>query len=196
MIDKVLKNLVYLLYPRNICAYKDKDEYFISDEYKRLAKLIADFDNENRVGVGKTFIEKFENDKTLKNFQDLSLFNIEDRCMTLHVTVIEGRQLYTISLFLSIILPYYVVDVRKNKIELYFSESEITNLENENTETRNIKELVSEISTVIETEFMYKKFPNELVNYVIEDISFQDSEFGYFTMYNAFFNNVIIEDES
>lgn len=36
MIERVLKNLVYLFYPKNICAYTEKDKYFATAEYKRL----------------------------------------------------------------------------------------------------------------------------------------------------------------
>jgi hypothetical protein len=194
MIDKVLTNLVYLLYPRNICAYTEKDKYFISEEYKRLNQIVSDFDTEDGKVLRKTILEKFENDKTLKNFADFSLFNLGDRCMTFNVSIIAGRELYTISLFVSVIVPYYVINVQKNMIELFFSESEITDLENKNTETRMINELVLEIETIIEDKFMYRKFPNKLLNFVVDDISFQDSEFGYFTMYNAFFNNVIIKE--
>jgi hypothetical protein len=194
MIDKILTNLVYLLYPRNICAYTEKDKYFNTEEYKRLNQIVSDFDTENGKVLRKSILEKFENDETLKRFQDFSLFNLEDRCMTFNASIIEGRELYTISLFVSVIVPYYVIKVQKNMIELFYSESEITDLEDKNTETRKINELVLEIETIIEDKFLYRKFPHKLVNYVIDDISFQDSIFGHFTMFNAFFNNVIIKE--
>jgi hypothetical protein len=194
MIEKVLKNLVYLLYPRNICAYTEKDKYFISEEYKRLNQLITDFDTEDGKILRNIILKEFEKDKTLKDFQDFSLFHIGDRCITFNVTIIEDKELYTISLFMSVIVPYYVIDVQKNMIELWFSESKILELEKENTETRKINELVSDIETIIEKKFLYKKFPNKLLNYVVEDISFQDSQFGYFTMFTAFFNNITINE--
>ncbi|MDN3675299.1 hypothetical protein QWY99_19895 [Flavobacterium branchiarum] len=194
MINKVLINLVYLLYPRNICAYTEKDKYFITEEYKRLNQIVSDFDTEDVKVLRKSILEKFENDKTLKNFQDFSLFNQQDRCMTFNLSIIEDRELYTISLFVSVIVPYYVIKVQKNMIELFFSESAITDLENKNTETRELNELVLEIENIIEDKFLYGKFPHKLLNYVVDDISFQDSIFGHFTMFNAFFNNVIIKE--
>ncbi|KIC02661.1 hypothetical protein OA88_08150 [Flavobacterium sp. JRM] len=192
MIDKVLMNLVYLLYPRNICAYTEKDKYFISEEYKRLNQIITDFDTEDGKVLRKTILDKFENDKTLKHFADFSLFNLGDRCMTFNVSIIADRELYTISLFVSVILPYYVINVQKNMIELFFSESEITDLENKNTETRQINDLVLDIESIVEDKLLYIKFPEEMLNIIIEDVSFQDSRFGYFNMFNAFFNNNII----
>lgn len=194
MIDKVLKNLVYLFYPKNICAFREKDKYFSSEEYRRLNQIITDFETEYGKFLRASILKEFENDKTLKDFRDFSLFNIGDRCMTFNMNVIENRELYTISLFVSVIVPYYVINIQKNIIELFFSESEISHLEGKNIETRKINELVADIATVIEDKFLYKKFPNKLLNSIVNDISFQDSEFGYFTMFNAFFNNVRINE--
>jgi hypothetical protein len=194
MIDKVLKNLVYFFYPKNICAFREKDKYFISEEYRRLNQIITDFDTEYGKFFRANILKEFENEKTLKDFRDFSLFNIGDRCMTFNMNVIENRELYTISLFVSVIVPYYVINVQKNIIELLFSDSEISQLEGKNTETRKINELVADIETVIEDKFLYKKFPNKLLNSIVDDLSFQDSEFGYFTMFNAFFNNVRINE--
>lgn len=194
MIEKVLTNLAYQFFPKNTYAYTEKDKYFISEEYKRLNQLVSDFDTEDGMFIRKTILEKFEDDEILRKFADLSLFNLQERCMTFNASIIEGRKLYTISLFVSVIIPYYVINVQKNMIELFFSESEITNLKNENTETRKIDELVLEIETIIEDKFLFSKFPKKLLNFVVDDISFQDSKFGYFTMYNAFFNNVIIKE--
>ncbi len=194
MIDKVLKNLVFLLYPTNICAYKEKDKYFNTEEFKRLNHILSDFDSDNGKVLRQTILEEFKNDKTLKDFQDFSLIDNGDRCLTFNLTIIENREMYTISLFMSVIVPYYVIYVQKNKIELWFSESKITELEKENTETRKLNELVLEVETIIEAKFLYKKFPSKLLNSVISNISFEDSMFGYFTMYTAFFNNVIIKE--
>jgi hypothetical protein len=196
MIEKVLKNLVYLFYPQNICAYNEKDKYFISEEYKRLTQVINDFDTEEGKAVREAIIKEFENDYTLKNINDYTLFSSSDRCMTFNLSIIENGELYTISLFISILIPYYVIKVQKNIIDLYFSKEEIAKLEKENTETRTINELAVDIEAVIEDKYFYKKFPEKMFNSVIDNLSFQDSEFGCFTMYNAFFNNVIIRNES
>lgn len=196
MIEKVLKNLVYLLYPRNICAYTEKEKYSICEEYKRLIQIINDFNTDEGKDIRRAIVQEFENDYTLKNLNDYTLFSYGDRCMTFNVSIIENGELYTISLFVSILIPYYVIKVQKNIIDLFFSKEEIAKLEKENIETRTINELVAEIEAVIENKYLYKKFPKKILNSVVDEISFQDSEFGHFTLYNAFFNNVIIRNEN
>jgi orotidine-5'-phosphate decarboxylase len=55
MIDKILTNLVYLFYPQNICAYTQKEEYFVTEEYNRLKEIIVDC---KWHGVNETVINK------------------------------------------------------------------------------------------------------------------------------------------
>ena len=119
MIDKVLTNLVYLFYPKNTCAYTQKDEYFATEEYNRLKEIIAGFASEENKNLRKSIIDSFEKDITLKNFNDLSLFDWEDRCFTFSLNIIEDKELYTISLYLSILIPYYVIYYYFVKVFLY-----------------------------------------------------------------------------
>nr|WP_294923644.1 hypothetical protein [uncultured Flavobacterium sp.] len=195
MIDKVLTNLIYLFYPQNICSYTQKEEYFATEEYNRLKEIIVDFDSEKSKILRTSIIDSFGKDITLKNFKDLSLFEWEDRCFTFNLNIIEDGELYTISLYVSVLIPYYVIKVQKGMIELWFSKSQIEELEKENKETRKVNGLILDIETIIENKFFYKKFPEELGNIIIPNVSFQDSTFGHFNMFNAFFNNVIIKDD-
>lgn len=195
MIERVLTNLAYLFYPKNICSYKEKDKYFISDEYKRLDKRIIDFDSKKNRDLRIEILKVFEQDYTLKNFRDFSLFEWKDRCMTFNLTLIEDGEMYTISLHLSILIPFYVIRCNKNIIELFFSKSKIEELENENVETRKISELISDIEAIVENKLLYRKFPKELLGVIIPDLSFQDSKLGDFNMFNAFFNNSVIITE-
>jgi hypothetical protein len=194
MIDKVLKNLVYLLYPRNLSFDKENSRYIASDEYLRLNQIIGKFDSEIKEIFSKDILKELENDYTLKNFTDNTLFNWGDRCMTFNVTLIEDGEMYTISLLISVIVPYYAIKCQKNMIELFFSESRISELQEANLERRKLKEIISEIESIIEKKLLYSKFPKELYNFVIEDVSFQEADFGYFKMFNAFFNNLIMTE--
>ncbi|UPZ14632.1 YopX family protein [Flavobacterium humidisoli] len=194
MINKVLKNLAYLLYPRNLSFDKENSRYIASDEYLRLNQIIGKFDSEIKEIFSKDILKEFENDYTLKNFTDNTLFNWGDRCMTFNVTLIEDGEMYTISLLISVIVPYYAIKCQKNMIELFFSESRISELQEANLERRKLKEIIFEIESIIEKKLLYSKFPKELYNFVIEDVSFQEADFGYFKMFNAFFNNLIMTE--
>lgn len=77
-------------------------------------------------------------------------------------------------------------------IDLWFSKEQISEFQKNNTETREIDDLVLAIGFIVEDKLLYNKFPEEMLNVVIEEVSFQDSRFGYFKMFNAFFNNNII----
>ena len=65
---------------------------------------------------------------------------------------------------------------------------------NDNSDSRKIKDLVSEITSIVENKILDKKFPNELISITIEDVSFQEIPFGKFNMFNAFFNNLTIDE--
>jgi len=195
MINKVLTNLVYLFYPKNVCAFTEKDKYLLTEEYKRLKEIIVDFDSEKSKTLQANIIDKFEKDYTLKNFKDASLFDWEDRCLTFNLTIIEDGELYTISLYLSILIPYYVIKCQKGIIDLWFSKSQIDQLKKDNTETRKINKLILDIETIVKDELLYEKLPTEILSTIIPDVSFQDSIFGHFNIFNAFFNNVIIKDD-
>ena len=193
MIDTVLQNLARLFYPKNVCFTTQHSEYIESDEYNRIKQLTTDFATGHWPDLSQKVRYIFENDYTLKNFRDLTNFDWGDRCATFNLNVIDDRELYTFSLLLSIVAPYYVINCQKNEIELFFSASEIDYLQKSNEETRKITDLISEIENIVEDKLHYCKFPENMLNFVIEDVSFQDAGFGNFTMFNAFFNNIIIQ---
>jgi len=194
MIDKVLKNLIYIFYPKNISFEKEREKYFETQEYLRLDKTLKTFQLNSKELCSKNILKEFEKDYTLKNFQDFTLFEYGDKCLTFNFSIIEDRQLYTVSLLISVIAPYYAIKCQKNIIELFFSKSRIDELQEANLERRKLKEIISEIESVVESKLFYSKFPKELFNFVIEDVSFQEADFGYFTMFNAFFNNLIMTE--
>jgi hypothetical protein len=170
MINEVLKNLIYIFYPKNISYEKEREKYFESQENIRLNQTLKAFQSD----------------------QDFTLFEYGDKCLTFNFSIIENRQLYTISLLISVIAPYYAIKCQKNIIELFFSESRIDELEGANLERRTLDEIISEIEFIVEKKLLYSKFPKELFNFVIEDVSFQEADFGSFKMFNAFFNNLIM----
>jgi hypothetical protein len=192
MIQKVLENIASLFYPKNICAWTERDKLVASEEYKRLRSLIDSFDTEGFSNMLKT---EFDKDVTLKEFLDLSQFDsMEDRCFTFLLTLIEDGELKSINLYISILVPYYVIQTITHTKQILIYQSKIYEIEKNKLETRKIDELVLEIEKIVENKLLYQKFPKELMNIVIEDISFQDSYLGEFKMFNAFFNNQSVRE--
>jgi hypothetical protein len=190
MIKNVLTSLVYLFYPRKICSRTQEDKYYNSDEHNRLIDIIKHFYSIENQNNNTELLEEFEKDCTLKNFRIVSLMDWQDRAITYNLFIIEDDELYTVSLYLSILVPYYVIKVQKNKIKLLFSNFEIAQMKNNNLESRKIRDLIIDIASIVESKTLYQKFPEELMNIIIEDVSFQEIGIGKFNMFNAFFNNI------
>lgn len=196
MIDKVLKNLIYIFYPKNISFEREQVKYFASEEYIRLNQILTTFQSDSKELCSKNILKEFENDYTLKNFKDFTLFEYGDKCLTFNFGFIEDSELYTVSLLISVLVPYYTIKCQKNIIELVFSEARIAELQEASLEKRKLNDIILKIESIVEEKLFYNKFPNEMLNFIVEDISFQEADFGYFKLFNAFFNNLImIENE-
>lgn len=192
MIIEVLKNLASLYYPKNICPWTQKELYFETTEYKRLLSLIEHFNSEEGQKIRNNIMAEFDKDTVLKDFEDFSRLDHEDRCYTFFINVVEGGEMYMINLYLSFLAPYYVIKVGMLKGRMLISQAKIDELERENLDPRKVKDLVLVLENIIEKKFLYSKFPKEILNNKIEDFSFQDSYLGEFNMFNAFFNNQVI----
>ncbi|MFQ6603810.1 hypothetical protein [Flavobacterium sp. C3NV] len=195
MIKKVLENIAYMYYPKNICSWTEGEKLIASEEYKKLRSLIDSFDTEESIIERKVLTDEFEKDATLKHFEDRSRLDyVEDRCLTFFWLIVENRELKSITLCVSILIPYYVIQTISHKKQMMISQSKIDELEKNSSETRKIDELVLEVEKIVENTLSYQKFPKELFNVVLEDISFQDSYLGEFKMFNAFFNNQSVRE--
>jgi len=195
MIKKVLENIAYMYYPKNICSWTEGEKLIASEEYKKLRSLIDSFDTEESIIERKVLTDEFEKDATLKHFEDRSRLDyVEDRCLTFFWLIVENRELKSITLCVSILIPYYVIQTMSHKKQMMISQSKIDELEKNSSETRKIDELVLEVEKIVENTLSYQKFPKELLNVVLEDISFQDSYLGEFKMFNAFFNNQSVRE--
>ncbi|OOV20050.1 hypothetical protein [Flavobacterium sp. LM4] len=197
MITEVLKSLAYLYYPKNICPWNQQELYLETSEYKRLQSIIDFFDSDESQKTRNTIKEEFGKDLVLKDFQDFSRLDLQDRCYTFLLTVVEDGELCSITLYMSILIPYYVVKTTIHTSQIFISKSRLEELEKENQDCRKIKDLALDIEKIIEEKLSYTKFPEGIMNNIIDDISFQDSYLGEFKMFNAFFNNqVICQDEN
>lgn len=192
MIYEVLVNLAYLYYPKNICPWDEREKYLETKEHKRLMSVINFFDSDENKKLRENVMAEFKQDPILKDFEDFSRLDYQDRCFKFFLNVFEDGKLYSISLYLSILSPYYVIVQLTHPPEPFFSQSRIEELERENTDPRKLKDLILDIESIVEDKLLYQKFPESLIRTVIDDISFQDIYLGHFKMYNAFFNNEYI----
>lgn len=191
MITEVLTNLAYLYYPKNICPLNQKALYLESVEYKRLEKVIDLFNSDENQKIRSTIMAEFDKDLVLKDFQDFSRLDLQDRCYIFFLNIVEGGELCSIALHLSILIPYYVIETTIHTKQMIISKSRIEELERENLDSRKIEALALEVENIVEKKLLYSKFPKKIWNDKMEDISFQDSYLGEFKMFNAFFNNQV-----
>lgn len=190
MIEDVLTNFSYLYYPKNVCPCNDKETYLKTLEYKRLQSVIDYFDSDESQVIRSNIKNEFQDDLILKDFEDFSILDSnQDRCYTFFLNVFEGGELYSISLYLSFLIPYYTIRKQWHPAEPFYSKARIEELEREKLDTRKIEDLVLAIENIVENKLFYEKFPPLLMDTRILDVSFGDIYLGYFTMFNAFFNN-------
>ncbi len=196
MIYEVLVNLAYLFYPKNICPWDENEKYVQTIEYKRLMATIDFFDSDESKKLRSNIKAEFEDDLILRDFEDFSRLDDQDRCIRFFLNVFEDGKLLSITLYLSILSPYYVIVSMKHSPSPFFSQSRIDELEQANTDTRKLKDLILDVESIVEKKLLYQKFPKELINTVIDDISFQGIYLGHFKMCNAFFNNENFNNEN
>lgn len=190
MIYEVLANFAYVFYPKNVCPWDERDKYLETIEYKRLKKIINSFDSEENLKIRENIKKEFENDIILKEFQDFStLDGCEDRCFTFFLNVFENGELLSITLHLSFLLPYYVIRRGWHHAEPWFTKEKVIELESQNLDSRNREDLILDIEKIVEKKLSYQKFPETVMHTIIKDIGFQGISLGQFKMYNAFFNN-------
>lgn len=189
MIQTVLTNLAYLFYPKNVCPWNESEKYLQTFEYKRLQATIDFFDSDENKKLRSNIKEEFEKDFILKDFEDFSRLDYQDRCFKFFLNVFENGKLHSITLYLSILSPYYTIVPIVHSASPFFSQSRIDELEMENVDPRKLNDLILDVEKIVESKLYYQKFPKELIHTIIDDISFQGIYLGHFKMYNAFFNN-------
>lgn len=190
MIEHVLTNFVYLYYPKNVCPWDDKEKYLKTLEYKKLQSTIDYFNSDENQTIRNNIKKEFQEDLILKDFEDFSILDSnQDRSYTFIVNIFEGGELYSITLYLSFLIPYYAIRTQWHPAEPFYSKARIVELEKEKLDTRKIDELVLAVERIVEDKLFYEKFPQLLMDNKIVDVSFGDIYLGNFTMFNAFFNN-------
>lgn len=186
MNKKKLTNKIYKFYPKNINSILDEDSYITSKEYKKLLKTIQ---NEiNSPSINPHFVEKLNNFSNEIRFDNFTLFDWLDRSYNFHLSYIENNKLIVFHIEISVLIPFFNLYVTINEIDKKGNYIELPKLIRENSNPKILDSYKKLMNLIIENTNL-KIFPNELSNIIIDDVSFQDIEFGKFTIYNAYFLN-------
>lgn len=186
---KKLTNLAYNYYPKGVSSFDNK-------EYEGTLEngLLIDRLNNSTFFVESELIAfkaKIESEFTLK-LEDVTVKSWHDRCFNLQALVEErNNNKKILCINLSKLIPSYFCYI----LEVEF-DNEIGRLKylprREKNYEKKIDNEISKINLILESSFNESglfKFPENMLNEVIPDISFQDIDFGKFTMFNAFFLN-------
>lgn len=192
-----LKNIIYNYYPKGVNFLDDKLDtninYRNSTESINLTQLISNNIMQpcDEVEVIIESVKKINNIKLINN----SRFSMGDRAYNFQYNgFFTQDKFYPICFVASILAPYYfyyIVD-----IDISFKNPIIPNgYKWKKNNGRNVKfeseskfeKIINIVSKEIETKLNYQKFPDEFVNKIIPDISYQDVEMGKMTYFNALF---------
>ena len=188
MIKSILKNIAYLYYPKGISNIEQKEIYQKSLEFKRLLSITNNFSKENEYTISyNLLLSEFKKHEKLKDIKDVSLLHWQDRALSFEIDFLLDNKLNKLCLNISLLIPYYVVILLENEIELNPYKWVTLPKRNRILEATEYKDLLNLISSIVEDTIKYNKFPEDLVNTILPDLSFNDIRIGNFTFYNAFF---------
>lgn len=190
MVRSMLNKIAYKYYPKGVCSISEKEKYINSKEYKLLFSKIDEFHkNETSINMYNLLISEFNKSSIIENIHDVSVLNWQDRCLSFELEIVVGKKLIKICLNISLLIPYYLVYVLENDIELKPYKWLTLPKRNKELEASKYKEHLQIISSIVEKITFFNKFPEDLINISLPDLSFQDIRIGNFTYYNAFFLN-------
>ena len=189
MIKNNLKNLAYLFYPKNIDNMLDKEYYLKTYEFKNLSNTLNEFTNYLESDFYTKIINEIKSIDQFKNITDTTVFNWEDRCISLEIDFLQNSTLNKICIHISFLIPFYIIYVLENEIELNPYKWKTIPTHNKEKENTIFLEKIKTLSLIIEKHTSFNKFPMHLINEIIHDINFQDIEMGEFNFFNAFFLN-------
>jgi len=188
MIETILKNIAYTYYPKEIDAMTEKEDYVMTVEFNRLLDTINDIQkNEGFQKSYDSLIIGFNSHNSVKNIKDVSVLDWLDRCISFELDIVQGNELIKICLNISLIVPYYIVYLLKNDIEVNPYKWLTLPKRDRELEASEYGELITQISSIVEKNTHYNKFPESIGKIILPDISFGEVVFGDFSLYNAFF---------
>ena len=188
MIKTILKNIAYLYYPKGLSSIEQREVYKNSIEYNRLLDITNNFSKEDDyIFSYNLLLSELKKHDELKNIRDVSLFHWQDRAVSFEIDYVVENRLNKLCLNISLLVPFYVVFLLENEIQLDPYKWITLPKRNKELELTKYDNSIKLISNIVEGTINYNKFPDELANIILPDLSFNDIRFGDFTLYNAFF---------
>lgn len=181
VVDEIL-TVVQQYYPRGVDAALEYDKYISSDEAKRLSELKNEAflygSYDSRI---QDFLSVYKENIYVKNILDATMSGF-DRCFTFIAgdTDFFDREDCLITIKLSIIYPVYIVSIEDKLIE---------NSKFKNVDSVNLKHDVERLIERLELVFQVKQIDQNTLKYKIPYLSYEDVDFGEFTLYNALFSS-------
>lgn len=188
MILEEIINIINSFYPSGLNAMDDYDKYIESIENKKLNETKFEvFQSKTRVNQVNNIIRDVKKRERLNNIEDITSESF-DRCFSLKIDFKEEGNLHQLYIRLSVLAPLYVIYVVSNPIEndpYRWIDIPRRNKEYENSISEEIKFLQG----IIEKQTSYSLVNETLLTNVLDDLSYEDIDFGNFTIFNALFLN-------
>lgn len=188
MILTLLKNTAYTYFPRGVCSINERQKYLDSEEYKRLYhNSTTVFDDEEFKNSYDRLITEFKKHTQFKAINDVSVLQWQDRCLSFEIDYVEENILSKICIRISLLVPYYLIYVTENEIEINPYSWKTLPVRNITKEQTIYKDHIDLLFEIINNVTGFIAFPEEYADIIITDLCFNDVKMGNFTLYNAFF---------
>ena len=185
----------YRFFPKNVSFVDETGniswDYLNSGEYVDLKSFRNDFFDDN------AFLEKIKDSlNSLGEFSDITNLMMDDRALTLQNSSFcfkNKLKFFPICFTISSLIRFYHVyildidiDFNRNGLSSYGWKKN-HGVVSMNVGDEKIKEFVFNVCETIENDLGLMKFPNNLIQTVVPDISHGNLRFGEITLFNAFF---------
>ena len=185
--------IAYSYFPKGVDNLLDYEGYINSLEFRKLSNHCNVLLQKEEAGEFDEFYSSIKLLDTSKNFHIVNLFHVGDRAFNLQLAELKGSKHYSICLNVSTIVPYYTVYVLETDVSHalvppvdFLRPGYKLPVRNREME-QYYAQILQSMALIVESTFGVKQFPENLLDAIIPDISFDTVGFGTFTFFNAFF---------
>lgn len=193
--DLVLKEIlsvVYSIYPTDIDYLGKQLDYVNSKEYEKLRNLLGTNEKRTFEQESANLLKKMEASYGTSSIIDNTVFSWLDRCLNWQVSLTPKKRHsknYVLCLNLSIVSEYYIIYILETNYDKMEGRLKCLPKRNKEVEENLFSNEISSLSSLVENSTSKTRLSDDFLEFIIPDISFQDIEFGKFTLFNALFLN-------